>query len=507
MGSKDKNPRKKKNLGEKVQEEPCKEICPEDINKLVFEEPEKEIRPEDEHDTEKFEISINFAQNGKVWTRNEIEDDDGIFSFSVYKEIDHESDDPDPETISECLKRPDWEKWKMAIQAELLSLNKRSVFGPIVTTPENTKPVGHKWVFVRKRNEKNEVTRYKARLVAQGFSQRPGIDYEETYSPVMDAITFRFLMSLAASQNLEMYLMDVVTAYLYGSLENEIYMKIPEGLKMPEDLKSKAKEICSVRLQRSLYGLKQSGRMWYNRLSEYLLSKDYVNNAICPCVFIKKSSLGFVIIAVYVDDLNMIGTQKEIDDARTHMKEEFEMKDLGKTKFCLGLQIEHFQDGIFVHQSNYTKRVLKRFYMDKATPLSTPMVNRSLDVEKDPFRPCEDNEEVLGPEVPYMSAIGGLMYLANCTRPDIAFATNLLARYRYLSDPHKARSQTGYVFTIGGTAVSWRSQKQTLVATSSNYAETIALHEACRECVWLRSMTQHTRIKWNSHRERANKNI
>ncbi|CAA7034448.1 unnamed protein product [Microthlaspi erraticum] len=231
--------------------------------------------------------------------------------------------------------------------------------------------------------------------------------------------------------------------------------------------------------------------MWYNRLSEYLLSKDYVNNAICPCVFIKKSSSGFVIIAVYVDDLNMIGTQKEIDDARTHMKEEFEMKDLGKTKFCLGLQIEHFQDGIFVHQSNYTKRVLKRFYMDKATPLSTPMVNRSLDVEKDPFRPCEDNEEVLGPEVPYMSAIGGLMYLANCTRPDIAFATNLLARYRYLSDPHKARSQTGYVFTIGGTAVSWRSQKQTLVATSSNYAETIALHEACRECVWLRSMTHH----------------
>ncbi|CAA7045307.1 unnamed protein product [Microthlaspi erraticum] len=216
------------------------------------------------------------------------------------------------------------------------------------------------------------------------------------------------------------------------------------------------------------------------------------------------------------------------------MKDEFEMKDLGKTKFCLGLQIEHFQDGIFLHQSNYTKRVLKRFYMDKATPLSSPMVNRSLDVNKDPFRPIEDSEEMLGPEVPYMSAIGALMYLANCTRPDIAFATNLLARYSssptrrhwngikhifrylqgtiefglyysrnpevglvgfadagYLSDPHKARSQTGYVFTYGGTAISWRSQKQTLVATSSNYAEIIALHEACRECVWLRSLIQH----------------
>ncbi|KAL5542384.1 hypothetical protein UlMin_010094 [Ulmus minor] len=158
--------------------------------------------------------------------------------------------------------------------------------------------------------------------------------------------------------------------------------------------------------------------------------------------------------------------------------------------------------------------------MDKANPLSTPMVVRSLNVEKDPFRPCEDNEEIVGPEVPYLSAIGALMYLANCTRPDIAFAVNLLARFsssltrrhwngikhifRYLqgtidlglfypneskkgligyadaghlSDPHKARSQTGYVFTCGGTAISWRSQKQTLVATSSNHAEVIALHE------------------------------
>jgi len=112
-----------------------------------------------------------------------------------------------------------------------------------------------------------------------------------------------------------------------------------------------------------------------------------------------------VIIAVYVDDQNIIGTPKEIDDARTHMKEEFEIKDLGKTKFCLGLQIEHFQDGIFVHQSNYTKRTLKRFNMDKANSLSTSMVNRSLNVENDPFRPCEDNEDFLGPKVPYMSAI------------------------------------------------------------------------------------------------------
>ena len=331
-----------------------------------------------------------------------------------------------------------------------------------------------------------------------------------------------------------MRLMDVVTAYLYGSLDSDIYMKIPEGFKMPEALSSKPRELYSIKLQRSLYGLKQSGRMWYNRLSEYLLKEGYVNNPICPCAFIKKTTSGFIIIAVYVADLNIIGTHKEILEAMIYLKNEFEMKDLGKTKYCIGLQIEHFQSGILLHQSNYTEKVLKRFNMDKANPLSTPMVVRSLNVEKDPFRPREDNEEVLGPEVPYLSAIGALMYLANCTRPDIAFATNLLARFSssptrrhwngikhvfrylrgttnfglfysrgskqeitgyadagYLSDPHKARSQTGYIFTCGGAAISWRSQKQTLIATSSNHAEVIALHEASRECVWLRSVTQH----------------
>ena len=121
---------------------------------------------------------------------------------------------------------------------------------------------------MRKRNEKNEIQRYKARLVAQGFSQRPGVDYEETYSPVMDAITLRYLISFTAHEKLEMHLMNVVTTYLYGSLDNEIYIKVPEGFEMSKSCNSKSREIYSNKLQRSLYDLKQSGRMWYNRLSE-----------------------------------------------------------------------------------------------------------------------------------------------------------------------------------------------------------------------------------------------
>ena len=169
--------------------------------------------------------------------------------------------------------------------------------------------------------------------------------------------------------------------------------------------------------------------MWYNRLSEYLLKEGYVNNPICLCVFIKKSETGFAIIAVYVDDLNLVGTPEELTKTTEYLKKEFEMKDLGKTKFCIGLQIEHFPNGVLVHQSTYIKKILKRFNMDKAHPLSSHMVVRSLDVKNDPFRPCEKGEELLGPEVPYLSAIGALMYLANCTRPDIAFSVNLLARY------------------------------------------------------------------------------
>ena len=141
-----------------------------------------------------------------------------------------------------------------------------------------------------KRNERNEIVRYKARLVAQGFSQRPGVNYEETYSPVMDAITFRYLIDLAVHENLEIHLMDVVTTYLYGSLDNEIYMKVPEGLKMLEACSSKYQEMYSIRLQKSLYGLKQSGCMWYNRLSEYLIKKGYINDVICPCIFIEKTT-------------------------------------------------------------------------------------------------------------------------------------------------------------------------------------------------------------------------
>ena len=196
------------------------------------------------------------------------------------------------------------------------------------------------------------------------------------------------------------------------------------------------------------------------------------------------------------------------------------MKDLGKTKFCIGLQIDHLHSGILVHQSAYIQKILEKFNMDKSYPVKAPMVVRSIDLEKDVFRPQDEGEEILESEFPYLSLIGALMYLANSTRPDIAFAVNLLARHSaaptkrhwvggkqilrylndtkdlglfcqknqdptlvgytdasYLSDPHNTRSQTRFVFSHGGTAISRKSSKQTLVATSTNHSEIIALYE------------------------------
>ncbi|KAI3707738.1 hypothetical protein L6452_26367 [Arctium lappa] len=318
----------------------------------------------------------------------------------------------------------------------------------------------------------------------------------------MNVIMFRYLISLVISEGVEIQLMDVVTAYLYGDLDSEIYMKLPNSLPLLDS--SKPRSAFTIKLRRSLYGLKQSGRMWYS-LSEYLIRKGYKNDELRPCILIKNTSSGFSIIAVYVDDMNIIGTLDEIRDTASYLK----------TRFCLGIELEHRACGILIHQSAYIQKMLRRFNMDKAHPASTPMIGRSLDIRKDPFRPKDDDEEVLGAKIPYLSAIGTLLCLAQCTRHDIAFSVNLLARFslvpmqrhwngiksifrylqgtidmglffpykekngvtitvkdinkesdipysetpndilvgfadaRYLSDPHKGRSQTGYVFKLG----------------------------------------------------------
>ncbi|CAM6124024.1 unnamed protein product [Calypogeia fissa] len=521
---------------------------------------------------------------------------DDNFAFHISEEITN--DTPDPLSVAEAQSRTDWPQWELAINLELDSLIKQKVFGPVIPAPAGAHLMGYRFIFVRKRNAKGEVIRHKARLVAKGYTQIPGRDFDQTYSPVMDSITYRYLIAYALLHKLVMHILDVITAYFYGILDTTIYMKappelikrltfqiegektsnthsglqpgvtqispvgnldaltnqlgpsvpiqrdvlltsdqrkrMPPSLLMPASQTKKVKRELAVQVLRSVYGLKQSGRTWYKRFKAEMLTLNFITADIAPCLFLKQEGDDFVIIAIYVDDINIFGTAIITAQTIEILKKTFEMRDIGKPNYCLGLQFNYPQTGILINQSTYTEKILKQFNMDSAHPVSTPMDLRSSDATRDTFKKRTETKEILGPKKPYLSDIGALMYLATQSRPDIAFAVNLLAchsamptirhwngvkrvfRYLrgttelglffpkhseklligyadagYLSNPDDAKSQTGYVFLQGGTAISWKSCKQSLTATTSNHAEIIALYEATRECIWRRHLIDH----------------
>jgi hypothetical protein len=452
-------------------------------------------------------------------------------------------EDFEPTSVAECKSSPDWPKWKAAIRAELQSLLEREVFGSVQECPPNFKPIGCKWVFTRKRDQTGNVIRFKARLVARGFTQRFGIDYSDTYSPVMTMTIFRWLLAFAARNNMKVRQADIETAYLYGLIDVVLYMRVPEGIRVEGE---RLFRLPCVRVHKSLYGLKQAGRIWYLCFSQYLIKCGFKTDDCCPCLFIKRSGAEIAIIGIYVDDIVMVGTDAAVEEAMKALKAEFKVKDLGILSYCLGLEVSQTSSGVLLRQTNYITKVLKRFnLMEVSKAAKTPMVVRSLKPESDIFGPRRDREKPLDIEkYPYQEAIGALLYLANCSRPDISFAVSVLSRcssqptkrhwsgikqlmrylaktkgygllYRrgntladrslitddlcgyadagYLSDPHKARSQTGYVFMSAHGAISWKSTKQKLAATSTNQSELIALYEASRECVWLRRLIEFTR--------------
>ena len=242
---------------------------------------------------------------------------------------------------------------------------------------------------------------------------------------------------------------------------------------------------------------------------------------------------GFVVIAIYVDDLNLVGTPATCQHAIALITDQFEMKLLERISFCLDLQFTHIRgEGIFLHQTTYTQKLLKRFGMDKANPLSAPMIGRSK-TSNDSYAPCKEEEEEFYNRTQYLAAVGALLYLSTYTRSDISFAVSVLARHsqkpgvrhwngikhllRYLrgtedlglfytkgsqeeiigyadagfrSDEVSGKSQTGYIFIKNNAPITWKSVKQTVTATSTNHSELVAFHEAAREVVWLRNMNK-----------------
>lgn len=435
--------------------------------------------------------------------------------YVTYMCTENENLTYDPVSIEEALSRSDGEKWKEAVEDELKSFKENEAW-EVQEVPNNGTIVKCKWVFKRKVNSAGEV-KHRARLVAKGFDQKAGIDYNETFSPVVKHSTLRLLFALAAKLDLDFFHLDVKTAFLNGDLKETVFMALPDGLAI-ENSKNKV-----LRLKKAIYGLKQSSRSWYEKVDEFLSSLGYKKCRLEPCLYTKMTDTSKSIIALYVDDFFIFSNNDfETNSLKFKLGERFKIKDLGEIKQCLGMRvIRDKEKGIItLDQENYVDELLLKFGMSEGNPISSPM-EKGLNLERE--NTCSDN-------IPYQQLIGSLMYLGILTRPDISFAISFLSQFnncygethwkhakhvlRYLkgtknfglkfskSDSHlegfvdadwgsdklDRKSYSGFCFRFSNSLISWESRKQSTVALSSTEAEYMALSDASKEAIYLKNL-------------------
>ena len=430
----------------------------------------------------------------------------------------------EPKTINEARSRSDWPSWQAAMEKEMSTLE-RTMTWTSVPRPKGRNVVGSKWVFRIKRKSDGSVEKYKARLVARGFTQVYGEDYYDTFSPVAKLSSFRLIMGLAARFSWEIDSFDFTGAYLNGELDadEEIYMEEPPGYE--------SQGVDTVkRLWKSLYGLKQAGRKWYEALVSALTDIGFQVTQADPGVFYMRQENRILILAVHVDDCILTGTsQTLIDVYKKKLHSRYELIDLGPVNWLLGIKItrNRAKKTISLSQKSYIDTILKRFGLEDAKAYATPMVPGTTYSKSDcPSTPAEADRMK---KVPYRKAIGSLMYASVATRPDIAFAVSTLSQFlenpgelhwnavkrifRYLSgtreleltygeeyhdlvgytDADGASQEhrhaiSGYTFILDAGAVSWSSRKQELVTLSTTEAEYVAATHASKEALWLRKL-------------------
>ncbi|KAG4038241.1 hypothetical protein PC123_g26197 [Phytophthora cactorum] len=354
-------------------------------------------------------------------------------------------------------------------------------------------------------NQDGEIERFKARLVAKGFSQKYGIDYDETFAPVAKLTSIRTLLSLAAKYNLTVHQMDVKTAFLNGSLDKDIYMVQPDGYKDEEH----PDYVCQ--LQRSLYGLKQSPRMWNQTIDNFMLELGFKKCEANHCIYVKRDDQDMIFVALYVDDLVLASNNdKLLKSTKKALSERFDMTDLGHLKYFLGMEIDQdvVTGKVSMRQTKFAKDILEKFGMEHSNPVKTPQ-DPGLKLTNTMCEGGCKHEETMA-KVPYRNAVGCLMYLMVGTRPDLAAAVGVLSQFaadpcpahwqahkrvfRYIKgtrthgieiqaasedglqgysdadwagDVETRRSTSGYTLMMNGGYISWRTKKQRTVALSS----------------------------------------
>uniref|UniRef100_A0AAV1THK6 Reverse transcriptase Ty1/copia-type domain-containing protein n=1 Tax=Peronospora matthiolae TaxID=2874970 RepID=A0AAV1THK6_9STRA len=387
-------------------------------------------------------------------------------------------------TFQDAINGPDQAHWRNAVKAELKSMHLRGVFRA-AKLPRGQGAIGTKWVFKIKRKADGSVEKYKARLVAKGFKQKYGIDYTETFSPVVKYVTLRMLIAITKYFDWPLDQLDVVTAFLYGVMKEKVYCVIPEGVEMDGDFDC-------LELVKAIYGLKQASRVWNETFDEFVCS------------------IGFEVSA----SLELIAQTK------ADLKTRFEVTDSGKCTFVLGIELVDESDGsVTMCQRRHVNDILKRFGMDECKATASPV---------DLSTRLVASSEAAKIDVPFREAVGALMHFTTATRPDIAHAVGYVSRFmenpqqehwtavkrifRYLQgtkshglrfqpsdkidfrgysdadwagDHADRKSTSGYTFMLMGAPVSWGSKKQSSVSLSTSEAEYIALSLAIQEGKWV----------------------
>ncbi|GKC94302.1 retrovirus-related pol polyprotein from transposon TNT 1-94, partial [Tanacetum coccineum] len=307
------------------------------------------------------------------------------------------------------------ESWIIAMQEELNQFITNDVW-ELVPQPRNMTIIGTKWVFRNKLDENSVVSRNKARLVAQGYNQQEGIDYDETYAPIARLESIRILLAYACALYFKLFQMDVKSAFLNGFINEGVYVAQPLRFIVfgkPDHV---------YKLKKALYGLKQAPKAWYDRLKGFLIKHEYKIGMVDNTLFTKKRSSNLIIVQIYVDDIIFGSTCQDMcDEFVKIMHDEFEMSMMGELNFFLGLQIKQMEDGIFFNQSKYIKEMLKKFGLEESKPMKTPM---SSDTKLTKDEECESVDSTK-----YRGMIGSLLYLT-ASRPDIMFSVCLCARFQ-----------------------------------------------------------------------------
>ncbi|GJW41108.1 putative ribonuclease H-like domain-containing protein [Tanacetum coccineum] len=298
---------------------------------------------------------------------------------------------------------------------ELLQFKLQEVW-TLVDLPNSKRLIGTKWVYNNKKDERGIVIKNKARLVTQGYTQEEGIDYDEVFAPVAKIEAIRLFLAYASFKDFVVYQMDVKSAFLYGKIEEEVYVCQPPGFEDPNFPDRVYK------VEKALYGLHQAPKAWYETLSTYLLDNGFKRGKIDKTLFIRRDKGDILLVQVYVDDIIFGSTKKSLcTKFEKMMHKKFQMSSMGELTFFLGLQVKQKEDGIFISQDKYVTEILKKFGFTDVKTASTPMETQK------PLLKDEDGEEV---DVHlYRSMIGSLMYLTS-SRPDIMFAVCACARYQ-----------------------------------------------------------------------------